>query len=94
MTDAPRLPWEFVSPIRTDRLVLRLMTAEDVPDVYAYQSREDVCRYLLFERMQLLPKLNGDIVPPTERTLFMLDRQLPDMDGFLTAEQLRRVVHR
>jgi hypothetical protein len=32
-------------------------------------------RYMLFERMQLLPKLNGDIVPPTERTLFMLDRQ-------------------
>ena len=32
-------------------------------------------RYLLFERMQLLPKLNGDIVPPTDRTLFMLDRQ-------------------
>ena len=32
-------------------------------------------RYMLFERMQLLPKLNGDIVPPTARTLFMLDRQ-------------------
>jgi hypothetical protein len=32
-------------------------------------------RYMLFERMQLLPKLNGDIVPPTQRTLFMLDRQ-------------------
>ena len=30
---------------------------------------------MLFERMQLLPKLNGDIVPPAERTLFMLDRQ-------------------
>jgi WD40-like Beta Propeller Repeat len=32
-------------------------------------------RYMLFERMRLLPKLNGDIVPPTQRTLFMLDRQ-------------------
>ena len=32
-------------------------------------------RYMLFERMQLLPKLNGDIVPPTARTLLMLDRQ-------------------
>lgn len=32
-------------------------------------------RYMLFERMQLLPKLNGDIVPPAGRTLFMLDRQ-------------------
>ena len=25
--------------------------------------------------MRLLPKLNGDIVVPSERTLFMLDRQ-------------------
>ena len=25
------------------------MTARDIDDVYAYQSREDVCRYLLFE---------------------------------------------
>jgi hypothetical protein len=32
-------------------------------------------RYLLFERMRLLPKLNGDIVPPAERTLLLLDRQ-------------------
>jgi hypothetical protein len=32
-------------------------------------------RYMLFERMRLLPKLNGDIVPPSQRTLFMLDRQ-------------------
>ena len=32
-------------------------------------------RYMLFERMQLLPKLNGDIVPPAERTVLMLDRQ-------------------
>jgi hypothetical protein len=32
-------------------------------------------RYLLWVRMRLLPKLNGDIVPPAERTLFMLDRQ-------------------
>jgi hypothetical protein len=32
-------------------------------------------RYMLFVRMRLLPKLNGDIVPPAARTLFMLDRQ-------------------
>ena len=47
--ETPRLPWTFTAPIHTDRLVLRLMTQDDVPDVYAYQSREDVCRYLLFE---------------------------------------------
>ena len=32
-------------------------------------------RYLTWMRTRLLPKLNGDIVPPAERTLFMLDRQ-------------------
>lgn len=42
----PFEPWTF-EPIRTERLTLRLMTADDVDDVFAYQSREDVCRYLL-----------------------------------------------
>jgi len=41
------LPWRFDEPIRTERLTLRLMTAADVDDVHAYQSRDDVCRYLL-----------------------------------------------
>lgn len=43
------LPYVFTEPIRTERLVLRLMTVADVDDIHAYQSREDVCRYLLFE---------------------------------------------
>lgn len=43
-----RLPYEF-STLRTARLVLRTMTEGDVDDVYAYQSRADVCRYLPFE---------------------------------------------
>lgn len=41
------LPFVFTEPIRTERLVLRLMTPADVDDVYAYQSRDDVCQYLL-----------------------------------------------
>ena len=41
------LPYTFTQPIRTERLTLRLMTADDLDDVTAYQSREDVCRYLL-----------------------------------------------
>lgn len=49
MIPAPHLPYVFGAPIRTDRLVLRLMTEADVDDVYSYQSREDVVRYLLFE---------------------------------------------
>jgi RimJ/RimL family protein N-acetyltransferase len=43
------LPFTFESPIRTDRLVLRLMTTGDIDDIFAYQSRDDVCRYLLYE---------------------------------------------
>jgi RimJ/RimL family protein N-acetyltransferase len=44
-----RLPYEFPGPLRTARLVLRTMTPDDTDDVHAYQSREDVCRYVLFE---------------------------------------------
>lgn len=43
------LPYVFTRPIHTERLTLRLLTADDLDDVFAYQSREDVCRYLLFE---------------------------------------------
>src|SRR3978361_465573 len=43
------LPYVFTEPIRTERLILRLMTDADVDDIHSYQSREDVCRYLLFE---------------------------------------------
>jgi hypothetical protein len=32
-------------------------------------------RYLVFMRTKLVPKLNGDIVPPAERSLFVVDRQ-------------------
>lgn len=41
------LPFSFTEPISTERLTLRLMTEADVDDVFAYQSREDVCEYLL-----------------------------------------------
>jgi RimJ/RimL family protein N-acetyltransferase len=44
-----RLPYQFAAPLRTARLVLRTMTGDDVDDIYAYQSRAEVCRYLTFE---------------------------------------------
>jgi RimJ/RimL family protein N-acetyltransferase len=44
-----RLPYELSAPLRTARLVLRTMTVDDVDDIHAYQSREDVCRYLPYE---------------------------------------------
>jgi RimJ/RimL family protein N-acetyltransferase len=43
------LPYELSAPVRTDRLVLRAMTDDDVDHIHAYQSRADVCRYLPFE---------------------------------------------
>jgi RimJ/RimL family protein N-acetyltransferase len=46
---AVNLPYTFSSPLRTERLTLRTMTPADVDDIFAYQSREDVCRYLPFE---------------------------------------------
>jgi RimJ/RimL family protein N-acetyltransferase len=39
------LPYEF-KPLRTERLLLRLMTEDDVDDIHLYQSREDVARYV------------------------------------------------
>lgn len=33
-------------PVTTERLILRLFTADDVDDMYAYQSLESVARYL------------------------------------------------
>jgi RimJ/RimL family protein N-acetyltransferase len=43
------LPYELSGPLRTERLLLRTMTVDDVDDIHAYQSLEDVCRYLPFE---------------------------------------------
>ena len=42
-------PVEFGSPMRTKRLVLRMMTEDDVDDVVRYQGDPEVCRYLLYE---------------------------------------------
>ncbi len=33
-------------PVRTERLLLRPFTPDDIDDAFAYQSREDVCRYI------------------------------------------------
>lgn len=40
---------EFSDPLRTDRLVLRLEIDADVDAIHSWQSRADVCRYLLYE---------------------------------------------
>lgn len=45
--------WEFEQPIRTERLELRLMTADDVPSVHAWMSDPEVVRYQLYEPRSL-----------------------------------------
>jgi RimJ/RimL family protein N-acetyltransferase len=41
-------PLEF-TPVRTERLQLRLLTADDVEAVHRYQGDPDVCRFLPYE---------------------------------------------
>ncbi|MER6911322.1 GNAT family N-acetyltransferase [Streptomyces sp. NPDC000594] len=41
--------FELVTPIRTERLVLRPFTAGDEEDMLEFESREDVARYLFNE---------------------------------------------
>ena len=41
--------FEFREPLETERLLLRLETAADVDAIHSFQSRADVCRYLLYE---------------------------------------------
>jgi RimJ/RimL family protein N-acetyltransferase len=42
------LPFTF-TPLRTSRLTLRLVTVDDVDDVFAYDSLPEVCAYLPYE---------------------------------------------
>ena len=42
-------PFDWIEPIRTARLTLRPLHAGDLDDVHAYQSRAEVCQYLLYE---------------------------------------------
>jgi len=45
----PALPYDFVEPLVTERLRLRLQAEADVDDVYAWKSDPDVARYQLYE---------------------------------------------
>lgn len=43
------IPAEFGPPVRAGRVLLRMMSTDDIDDVHAYQGRGDVCRYQLYE---------------------------------------------
>jgi RimJ/RimL family protein N-acetyltransferase len=49
VSDQPELRPSY--PVRTERLLLRPLTAADVDALLAYRSRPDVCRYVPFEPM-------------------------------------------
>ncbi len=56
--------FEFREPLETDRLTLRLETAADVDAIHSWQSREDVCRYLLYgprDRATVAEKVAEDV---------------------------------
>ena len=44
-------PFRFTAPLVTPRLTLRLFTLDDVEDSYAYQSRDDVTKYMLYNAL-------------------------------------------
>ena len=49
-------------PVRTERLLLRPLTADDADALLAYRGRADVCRYLPFEPMtreQIVERIAG-----------------------------------
>jgi RimJ/RimL family protein N-acetyltransferase len=47
------IPTRFTLPLETERLTLRLLDPRDAGAVHAWQSREDVCRYLLYSPRSL-----------------------------------------
>jgi hypothetical protein len=54
---------------------IALPAGVNTPDDELHPTLTPDGRYLVFMRTKLLPKLNGDIVPPATRTLFVADRQ-------------------
>ena len=54
---------------------IALPAGVNTPDDELHPTLSSDGRYLVFMRTKLLPKLNGDIVPPEARTLFIADRE-------------------
>lgn len=67
------VPFMFTAPIETERLRLRLFTSEDAPAVHAYQSREDVCQYLLYIP-RTLEQVEETVTAAAQRTRLVTDQ--------------------
>jgi RimJ/RimL family protein N-acetyltransferase len=79
-SSAPRLAPHY--PVKTERLLLRPLTVDDIDEALAYRSREDVCRYLPFEpqtRERLMARLAGDL----SRTQITAEGQSLTLGAFL-----------
>jgi RimJ/RimL family protein N-acetyltransferase len=78
-------------PIETDRLLIRpLDPATDVDDVFAYQSRADVCRYIPYE-----PRTREQIaerIADSERTRSTLDKDGQVMSLAVELRETGRVI--
>jgi RimJ/RimL family protein N-acetyltransferase len=87
MSDQPDLPYTFDHPLATERLTLRLMTAADVDDVFAYQSLEAVTRYELYDprtRDEVATRVDRNAAATTlarEGDYLQLALELPGQDG-------------
>jgi RimJ/RimL family protein N-acetyltransferase len=49
LNTGPVIAYEFSRPLCTERLMLRLLTEDDIDAVYSFQSRADFCQYMLYE---------------------------------------------
>ena len=66
-------PFTFTAPIETERLRLRLFRPGDAPAVHAYQSREDVCQFLLYSP-RTLEEVQTKLAEYAQRTQLVADQ--------------------
>src|SRR3954464_14707703 len=80
--------------------VVDLGTGADVPLPKGVNTADDELhpaltpdgRYLVVTRMRLSPQVNGDVVPPSDRTLMLVDRKTNSVSSLpLSGEDTRGV---
>jgi RimJ/RimL family protein N-acetyltransferase len=84
---------EFVGPIKTDRLVLRLMTPADHDDVCEWMSDPEVARYQLYEP-RTPPQVADHIAKVAQSTTLFADGDFIELGVVLpsTAQKRDRVI--
>ena len=87
------IPHEFVGPIKTDRLVLRLMTLADHDDVLEWMADPEVARYQLYEP-RTSPQVASHITKVAHATTLAADGDFIELAVVLpaTADERDRVI--